>query len=113
MTMEILNDFNTEIINESPIYRVEYSNGNYSGSCTYVDTTPQSKFQSGTVYLLTHSDMGDVIEYIHKKTPLTSDKFSEVQMGIREHSLNQLKEFVITNSNNVFSPPQYNPVVFR
>jgi hypothetical protein len=27
--------------------------------------------------------------------------------------LDQLKEFVITNSNNLFSPPQYNPVVFR
>jgi len=90
MTMEILNDFNTEIINESPIYRVEYSNGNYSGSCTYVETRPQSKFQSGTIYLLTHSDMGDVIEYIHKKTPLTSDDFNEVQMGIREHSLSRL-----------------------
>jgi hypothetical protein len=65
---------------------VEYSNGNYSGSCTYVETRPQSKIQSGTIYLLTHSDMGDVIEYIHKKTPLTSDDFNEVQMGIREHS---------------------------
>lgn len=93
MTMEILNDFNTEIINESPIYRVEYSNGNYSGSCTYVETRPQSKIQSGTIYLLTHSDMGDVIEYIHKKTPLTSDDFNEVQMGIREHSLSSLLSY--------------------
>ena len=91
--MEILNDFNTEIINESPIYRVEYSNGNYSGSCTYVETRPHSKIQSGTIYLLTHSDMGDVIEYIHKKTPLTSDDFNEVQMGIREHSLSSLLSY--------------------
>ena len=113
MTMEILNDFNTEIVNESPIYRVVYTLDNYSGTCVYTETPPQSKFQSGNIYLLTHSDMGDVIEYIHKKTPLSSEKFSEVQMGIREHSLNQLQEFVITNSNNVFSPPQYNPVVFR
>ncbi len=88
--MDILNDFNIEIVNESPIYRVEYSIGNYSGSCTYTETTPQSKFQSGTIYLLSHSDMGDVIEYIHKKTPLSSDDFNEVQMGIREHSLSRL-----------------------
>jgi len=113
MTMEILNDFNTEIVNESPIYRVVYTLDNYSGTCVYTETPPQSKLQSGNIYLLTHSDMGDVIEYIHKKTPLSSEKFSEVQMGIREHSLNQLQEFVITNSNNVFSPPQYNPVVIR
>lgn len=114
MTMEILNDFNIEIVNESPIYRVEYSNGNYSGSCTYTETIPQSKFQSGNIYLLSHSDMGDVIEYIHKKTPLTSEDFNEVQMGIREHSLNQLKEFVITtNSYNILPPPHNKPVVFR
>ena len=92
--MEILNDFNTEIINESPIYRVEYTNGNFSGSCTYVETKPQSKFQSGKVYLLTNSDMGDVIEYIHKKTPLYSEKLNEVQMGIREHSLTCLNDYL-------------------
>ncbi len=91
--MEILNDFNIEIINESPIYNVVYTNGNYSGSCTYVETKPQSKFQSGKVYLLTHSEMGDVIEYINKKTPLSSEKFNEVQMGIREHSLTCLNDY--------------------
>ena len=90
MTMEILNDFNTEIVNESPIYRVVYTLDNYSGTCTYTETSPQSKLQSGTIYLLTHSDMGDVIEYIHKKTPLSSKDFNEVQMSIREHSLNNL-----------------------
>ena len=92
--MEILNDFNVEIINESPIYRVEYSNGDYTGSCIYRETIPQSKLQSGKVYLLTNSDMGDVIEYIHKKTPLTSDDFNGVQMGIREHSLNSLLSYL-------------------
>ena len=92
--MNILNDFNIEIVNESPIYRVIYTNGNYSGSCTYVETKPQSKFQSGKVYLLTNSEMGDVIEYIHKKTPLTSDDFNGVQMGIREHSLNSLLSYL-------------------
>ena len=85
--MEILNDFNINVVDESPIYRVEYSLGDYSGSCTYTETYPQSKLQSGTIFILTHSDMGDVIEYINKKTPLSSEKFNEVQMGIREHSL--------------------------
>ena len=91
--MEILNDFSIVVVNESPIYRVEYTMGYYSGSCTYTETKPQSKFQSGTIYLLTHSDMGDVIDYIHKKTPLSSDDFNEVQMGIREHSLNSLLSY--------------------
>jgi len=105
--MEILNDFNIEIVNESPIYKVVYTLDNYSGTCVYTETSPQSKFQSGNIYLLTHSDMGDVIEYIHKKTPLSSKDFNEVQMGIRNHSLNQLKEFVISISDDMFPPPQY------
>lgn len=90
MTMETLDDFNIEIINETPLYKVVYTLDNYSGTCVYRETPPQSKLQSGNIYILTHSDMGDVIEYIHKKTPLSSEKFNEVQMGIRTHSLTQL-----------------------
>ena len=88
--METLNDFNIEIVNESPIYKVVYTLENYSGTCVYALTPLISKLQSGNVFLLTHSDMGDVLEYIHKKTPLSSEKFNEVQMSIREHSLTQL-----------------------
>ena len=90
MTMEILNDFNIEIVNESPIYNVVYTLDNYSGTCVYQENQSKSKFQSGNIYLLTHSDMGDVIEYIHKKTPLSPERFNEVQMSIRTHSLTQL-----------------------
>ena len=91
--MEILNDFNIEIVNEAPIYKVVYTLNNYSGTCIYQESNTKSKFQSGEIYLLTHTDMGDVIEYIHKKTPLSSEKFNEVQMGIRTHSLTQLINF--------------------
>ena len=90
MTMETLDDFNIEIVNESPLYKVVYTLDNYSGTCVYKETSLQSKLQSGNIYLLTHSDMGDVIEYIHKKTPLSPERFNEVQMGIRTHSLTQL-----------------------
>jgi hypothetical protein len=119
INMETLNDFNIEIVNESPIYRVVYTLDNYSGTCVYTESSPQSKLQSGNIYLLTHSDMGDVIEYIHKKTPLTSEDFNEVQMSIRTHSLNQLmnytnsEEFVITNPYNILPPPHNKPVVIR
>jgi hypothetical protein len=119
INMEILNDFNIEIVNEYPIYNVVYTLDNYSGTCVYQENQSKSKFQSGNIYLLTHSDMGDVIEYIHKKTPLTSEDFNEVQMSIRTHSLNQLmnytnsEEFVITNPYNILPPPHNKPVVFR
>ena len=94
MTMEILNDFNIEIVNESPIYKVVYTLDNYSGTCVYTETPQQSKLQSGNIYLLTHSDMGDVIEFIHKETPLSSEDLNDLQMCIREHSLEQIHRFV-------------------
>ena len=86
MTMEILNDFNIEIVNESPIYKVVYTLDNYSGTCVYTETPPQSKLQSGNIYLLTHSDMGDVIEYMHKKSPLLSEDLIPINKLIRDHS---------------------------
>jgi len=38
--------------------------------------------------------MGDVIEFIHKETPLSSEDLNDLQMCIREHSLEQLNRFV-------------------
>jgi len=37
------------------------------------------------------ADMGDVIEYIHKKSPLSSEDFTEVDMMIREDSFQFIK----------------------
>ena len=91
----ILDDFNIEIVNQSPIYKVIYKKDNYSGTCTYTQSSPLSKLQSGNIYILTNSDMGDVLEYIHKKSPLSPDDFNKIQMNIREHSLTQLINFFI------------------
>jgi len=37
--------------------------------------------------VLISTDMGDVIEYIHKKSPLSSEDLSSMNKLIRDHSL--------------------------
>jgi len=39
--------------------------------------------------------MGDVIEYRHKETPLTSGDLLLVDKDIRDHSLNYIKEWLV------------------
>lgn len=89
--MEILNHFNVTIKNNLSTYDVLYIKDNYSGSCTYEVISPLSKKQNGNILLLIKSDMGDVIEYINKISPLSSKDFNNIQMGIRNHSLSNLK----------------------
>jgi len=88
--MNILNDFNINVVIQHPIYNVIYIKDNYSGTCTYREIPPQSKFQTNKIFLLTHSNMGEVIEYINQISPLSPNDLNNVQMNIREHSLNQL-----------------------
>ena len=77
-------------------YRVLYEINDFTGYCDYrvFKMSGSTKPISQTIHLLTHVDMGDIIEYVHKKTPLCSDNFSEVQMTIREDSKRRLLEFL-------------------
>lgn len=93
--MEILNHFNITVINDNQTYQIIYSKENYKGSCTYKELTPLSKKQSGKIYVLTDSNMGDVLEYIHKLSPLSEKDFNNIQMSIREHSLSNLKSHLL------------------
>lgn len=85
--MDILNEFNTQVINQPPLYQVNYSLNNYSGTCTYKELNPISKLQPNNIYILTNSNMGDVIEYMNKVSPLSPDDMNTIQLNIREHSL--------------------------
>ena len=81
-----LEEFKTEVVVSETVYIVNYFNGNFSGSCHYVSSPIRSKYQVGPIYLLTQCEMGDVIEYIHKKNPLCSEDLEKLQYHIREHS---------------------------
>jgi len=89
-----LEKFSTEVTREGDILTVTYKNGEFTGMCTYIERGGLTKLQPQRIYLLTTSDMGDVIEFIHKETPLSSEDLNDLQMCIREHSLEQLNRFV-------------------
>ena len=89
-----LEKFSTEVTREGDILTVTYKNGEFTGACTYIERGGITKLQPQSIFLLTTSDMGDVIEFIHKETPLSSEDLNDLQMCIREHSLEQLNRFV-------------------
>jgi hypothetical protein len=47
------------------------------------------------VYLMTSSDMGDIIECVHQKSPLSSEDFTTMNMEIRTHSRNLIDEVIL------------------
>jgi hypothetical protein len=87
-----LEKFSTEVTREGDILTVKYKNGEFMGECTYIERGGMSRFQPQLVHLLTSSNMGDVIEYIHKESPLSSEDHNDLQMYIREHSLKVIQD---------------------
>jgi len=90
----VLKKFSTGITKSEGHYIVTYSHGLFEGTCKYVGKSGMSRLQPKTIMLLTETDMGDIIEYIHKESPLTSEDHNDLQMYIREHSLEVLNTYV-------------------
>ena len=83
----VLKKFSTGITKSENHYIVTYSHGFFEGTCKYVEKSGMSKIQPQSIMLLMETDMGDVIEYIHKKSPLSSEDLSSMNKLIRDHSL--------------------------
>jgi len=90
---DFLEKFSTSISGQNGTYSVLYENGEYKGYCKYT-TLPKTRYQKDPIYLLTDCDMGDVIEWRHKISPLSSDEITEVNMEIRFHSLYTLTKYL-------------------
>jgi hypothetical protein len=91
-----LNVFNIEVINNHPQYRVKYTHPGYSGYCDYdvIHKVGNNKPIIQTIKVLTHSDMGEIIDYWNKQSPLSDKDFNEVSKTIREHSLMVLTNYL-------------------
>ena len=91
-----LDDFSTRISLTEHGYDVIYSEGEFTGTVSYVRYVSEiGRVMKGKpVYLMTNSDMGDIIECIHHKTPLSSEDFNKMNMEIRTHSKNIITEFI-------------------
>jgi hypothetical protein len=90
---DFLEKFSTSVSGQNGTFTVQYENGEYKGYCKYV-SFPKTKYQKDPIYLLTECEMGDVIEWRHKNSPLTSDELTEVSMEIRFHSLYTLTNYL-------------------
>ena len=89
-----LEKFSTEVTREGDILTVTYKNGEFTGVCTYIERGSMSKIQPQRILILSTSNMGDVIEYIHKESPLSSEDHNDLQMYIREHSLKTVEDYL-------------------
>ena len=90
---DFLEKFSTTISGQNGTYIVHYENGDYRGYCKYV-SFPKTRYQKDPIYLMTECEMGDVIEWRHKMSPLSSDELTEVNMSIRFHSLYKLTDYL-------------------
>ena len=85
--MSYLEKFSTKISPTDSGFIVTYSDGPYSGTVEYAKYNMTNLMMKGKpVYLMVRADMGDVIEGIHQKTPLSSEDFNSLNMEIRTHS---------------------------
>jgi hypothetical protein len=93
---EILELFNKVINKSGSTITLTYCHHNYSGTCVYeqVSTKGVRKPIVQNFLVLTSTDMGDVIEYIHKKSPLSSEDLSSINKLIRDHSLSVVENYL-------------------
>ena len=91
-----LEDFSTRISLTEHGYDVIYSEGEFTGTVSYVRYVSEiGRVMKGKpVYLMTNSNMGDIIECVHQKSPLSSEDFNTMNMEIRTHSRNLIDEFI-------------------
>jgi hypothetical protein len=97
---EILDIFNPQVHQSGDTVSVLYEYQSFSGSCIYQEHTMKgtNKPIYQRFFILTDCEMGDVIEYIHKTSPLSSEDFQKVNLTIREHSLSTLNKELKTGS---------------
>jgi hypothetical protein len=93
--MKYLCDIDNRVIPTEKGYDVVYESGEFSGMVRYVSYRMDNLLMRGKpVYLMVHSDMGDIIELIHQRSPLSSDDFNDLNMEIRNHSRGILFDFL-------------------
>jgi tRNA A-37 threonylcarbamoyl transferase component Bud32 len=93
---EILEVFNKVINKSGGTITLTYCHHNFSGTCVYEQVTTKGlkKPIVQNFLVLTSTDMGDVIEYMHKKSPLSSEDLSSINKLIRDHSLSVVDNYL-------------------
>ena len=84
--IELINKFSTTLQDNNGSIMINYFNGPLTGYCEYRLIEVNNRFKQ-KAWILINTDMGDVIEYIHKNNPLSDDDLKDVNKLIRDHSL--------------------------
>lgn len=98
--IDILNSIPTTITQIDNSYHIIYKINDHVGGCSYKEWTNKSKFQLSPVYILTEVNMVDIISYINDLSPLNDNDLHQLQMDIRNHSLNILNKFISNPGGN-------------
>jgi hypothetical protein len=70
---------------------VNYRHDILTGYCEYRIVEVNNRFKQ-KAWLLTNTDMGDVIEYMHSNMPLSDNDLMVVDKLIRDHSLKAVQD---------------------
>ena len=87
-----LDIFNPQVSKSASTITVTYCHLNYSGTCTYNETTLQGTKFKQRVNILINTDMDDVIEYLYKIGEVTGPQDLErISYLIQTHSRSQIE----------------------
>ena len=91
-----LKKFSTSVDKKGEDYIVNYEDDTHYGHCIYkkLDLTGNNKPIRQSVMLLTHCQMGEIIEEINKEVPLKDMNSSDLSNEIRNHSLTTLTDWL-------------------
>jgi len=92
----LLSPFTTDVSKSGDTYVITYKKNEYVGSVIYKEHNMSgvNKPIRQKVYMIILSDMGDVIEYINKITPLSDNDLGDMNKIIRDDSLQRLMEYI-------------------
>ena len=89
--ISLIDKFETTLSENNGSIMVNYRHDVLTGYCEYRIVEVNNRFKQ-KAWLLINTDMGDVIEYIHSNSPLSSEDLQDVNKLIRDHSLSKVQD---------------------
>jgi hypothetical protein len=89
--IHLIDKFKTTLSEINGTITVNYRHDILTGYCEYRIVEVNNRFKQ-KAWLLTNTDMGDVIEYVHSNMPLSDNDLMVVDKLIRDHSLKAVQD---------------------
>ena len=98
-----LKKFSTSVDKKGDDYIVNYEDSTHYGHCIYrsLQLTGSNKPLRQSVLLMTHCQMGEIIDSINETTPLTEEDHDGLSKEIREHSREVLTNYLSGNEEEL------------